>query len=126
MSTRENTQEDFDLKRFIEMFDAALTSKDERVINALRSLLMIVTLTAPENDVPVYGPLQRLFDDVYKLSRRIDDLVQEQNRYEYERKYAEKYGRRDWTDDKYTLREEEYNRIAKLINQPSQLAKKEI
>ena len=42
---REKDQADFDLERFIEMFDEALTSNDERVINALRSLMMMVILT---------------------------------------------------------------------------------
>ena len=38
---------EIDLEQLFEMIDTALTSKDERVQNALRSLFMIVALTAP-------------------------------------------------------------------------------
>lgn len=131
MSTREKTQDDFDLERFIDMFDTALTSKDERVINALRSLLMIVTLTAPESDGRAenqIGPLRQIFQDMRELSKRIRSLEDTEMKRMYEYEQAKKYRSmpRDYWDDKYTLREEEYHRIAKLLNQPSQLAKKEI
>ena len=75
MSSREKVQSDFDLERFIEMFDEALTSDDERVVNALRSLMMMVILTKPETrdvhgDV---GPLRQLYDDLHNLNRRLHD-----------------------------------------------------
>jgi hypothetical protein len=44
MSSREKDQADFDLDRFIDMFDEALTSKDDRVVNALRQLMMMVII----------------------------------------------------------------------------------
>ena len=78
MSTaREPDQADFDLERFIDMFDEALSSKDERVIDALRNLLMIVTLTRPEVRATHgrnSGPLRRLFEDMHHLNRRMYDL----------------------------------------------------
>lgn len=131
MSMREKTQDDFDLERFIDMFDTALTSKDERVINALRSLLMIVTLTAPENDRKAenqIGPLRQIFHDMRELNKRVRSLEDTEMKRMYEYDQAKKYKQypKDYWDDKYTLREEEYYRIAKLFNQPSQLAKKEI
>ena len=46
-AAREKDQADFDLERFIDMFDEAVNSRDPRVVNALRSLMMIVTLTRP-------------------------------------------------------------------------------
>ena len=67
----------FDLERFIDMFDEAMSSKDERVIDALRNLLMIVTLTRPEVRATHgrnSGPLRRLFDDMHHLNRRMYDL----------------------------------------------------
>jgi hypothetical protein len=76
MSTaREKVQSDFDLERFIDMFDEALTSKDERVVNALRSLMMMVILTKPENPYQGHdknnGPLRQLFEDLHHLNRRM-------------------------------------------------------
>ena len=69
---REKDSADFDLDRFINMFDEALTSQDPRVIDALRGLLMIVTLTRPEAKTSVErGPLRRLVDDVTNLNRRL-------------------------------------------------------
>ena len=73
--SREKDSADFDLDRFINMFDEALTSQDPRVIDALRGLLMIVTLTRPEAktgiDNQYRGPLRRLVDDVANLNRRL-------------------------------------------------------
>ena len=74
---REPDQADFDLERFVDMFDEAMTSKDERVINALRNLMMIVTLTRPEVRMEMgrnTGPLRRLFEDVQHINRRVYDL----------------------------------------------------
>ena len=73
--SREKDSADFDLDRFINMFDEALTSQDPRVIDALRGLMMIVTLTRPEAKAAVdnqhRGPLRRLVDDVTNLNRRL-------------------------------------------------------
>lgn len=76
---REKDQADFDMDRFIDMFDEALTSRDPRVIETLRSLLMITTLTRPEPySGPAidrqHGPLRRLAEDVRQAHRRISDL----------------------------------------------------
>jgi hypothetical protein len=69
---REKDSADFDLDRFIRMFDEALTSQDPRVIDALRGLLMIVTLTRPEAKTAVErGPLRSLVNDVTNLNRRL-------------------------------------------------------
>jgi hypothetical protein len=71
-ASREKDSSDFDLDRFINMFDEALTSEDPRVIDALRGLLMIVTLTRPEAKTSVErGPLRRLVDNVTNLNRRL-------------------------------------------------------
>ena len=71
-ASREKDSADFDLDRFINMFDEALTSQDPRVIDALRGLLMIVTLTRPEAKTAVErGPLRRLVNDVTNLNRRL-------------------------------------------------------
>lgn len=86
-AARVKNQADWDLERCFEMFDEALISKDERVINALRSLLMIVALTAPESDEQRIdgrrGPLRQLVGDhnnlVRSLNRLEDELQQLRN-----------------------------------------------
>ena len=74
-ASREKDSADFDLGQFVRMFDEALTSEDPRVIDALRGLLMIVTLTRPEAKSAIdnqhRGPLRRLVDDVTNLNRRL-------------------------------------------------------
>ena len=74
-ASREKDSADFDLDRFINRFDEALTSEDPRVIDALRGLLMIVALTRPEAKSAIdnqhRGPLRKLVDDVTNLNRRL-------------------------------------------------------
>ena len=81
-AAREKDQADFDLERFIDMFDEALTSKDERVVNALRSLMMMTILTKSETyDSPARdrasGPLRRMYEDMHHLSRRLSTIEEE-------------------------------------------------
>ena len=76
-AARDPDQADFDLERFIDMFDQAMSSQDPRVIDALRNLLMIVTLTRPEVRATHgrnSGPLRRLFEDMHHLNRRLYDI----------------------------------------------------
>lgn len=95
MPSREKTQADFDLERFIDMFDEAITSKDERVVNALRSLMMMVILTKSETHSQSdrdNGPLRQLYDDLHNLNRRITSTeesirrIEDHHRREYETK----------------------------------------
>jgi hypothetical protein len=101
-AARDPDQSDFDLERFINMFDEALTSRDPRVIDALRGLMMTVTLTRSETrDVMEDrrgGPLRRLMQDVNDLHRRIVRLEENESRYgakvsleryDYERAYQQ-------------------------------------
>ena len=77
---REKDAADYELERIINLFDEALTSKDPRVKNALRQLLMIVVLTSNEHEDRQYpvdkveGPLRQLHNDIYNLNRRVSDL----------------------------------------------------
>ena len=68
---RESDQADFDLERFINMFDDALTSNDPRVKNALQSLMMMVILTESEAPNRQIGPLRQLYEDVHSINRRL-------------------------------------------------------
>ena len=65
---RDKDQADFDLERMFEMLDEAMTSKDERVQNALRALLTIIALTKPQDTGEMavdtkQGPLRRMQED---------------------------------------------------------------
>jgi hypothetical protein len=103
-AAREKDQADFDLERFVDMFDEALISQDPRVMNALRSLMMMVTLTRPESrDSGLHdrnhGPLRRLYEDVNHLNSRLhrmEDEVQ-QMRNSYKDKYSYPYEKYDYT-----------------------------
>lgn len=79
MDPLEKTQADFDLEKMFEMIDEALTSKDERVQNALRGLLTIIALTRPQADGSMavdraYGPLRSIQEDLKNLTRRLNNL----------------------------------------------------
>jgi uncharacterized protein YhaN len=79
-AAREKDQADFDLERFVNMFDEAMTSSDPRVIETLRSLMMIVAMTRPEsNDIHSErkGPLRRAFEDMNHLWKRLEQMEQE-------------------------------------------------
>lgn len=80
---REKDAADYDLERFIEMFDTALTSDDPRVQNALRQLMMMVILTdnSHENQEKKLGrrrgPLRRMAEDIDIIHRRMQDFSNE-------------------------------------------------
>jgi hypothetical protein len=97
-AAREKEQADFDLERFIDMFDEALTSNDERVISALRSLMMMVILTKPEGrKVGAIGPLRQMYDDIHNINSRLNNVEDRLHR-------ADEYAYRHnnvWPKDKY-------------------------
>lgn len=79
-AAREPDQADFDLERFVNMFDEAMTSSDPRVMETLRSLMMIVALTRPEsNDIHNQrkGPLRRAFEDMNHMWKRMEQMEDE-------------------------------------------------
>ena len=82
-ASREKDQADFDLERFIDMFDTAMTSDDPRVVETLRKLMMIVALTAPETRKEHHrnsGPLRRLFEDMNHLNNRLHRMEEDLHR----------------------------------------------
>ena len=79
-AAREPDQADFDLERFVDMFDEAMTSEDPRVLETLRKLMMIVALTRPETHNTQNrrsGPLRRLFEDMNDLNRAVSRMQEE-------------------------------------------------
>jgi hypothetical protein len=79
-ATNDMGQAEFDLQRVMDLFDTALISKDERVVNALRNLLMIVALTNPEDadakgDIGPLRAMERDLDAVHSRIRGLEDQV---------------------------------------------------
>lgn len=98
-------QAEFDLDRFIDMFDQALTSNDPRVVDALRSLLMLTILTRPETknsgaDLAT-GPLRKLVNEqaniVRKVNRLEDDLHRAQRELQRD-SHRYDYSKYQWND----------------------------
>lgn len=82
MSSRERDSSDFDLERFVDLFDTAMNSDNPAVQRALKNLLMITTLVDSDlkADQRVKGPLRRLVDDLQNLNRRISQLEHDAQR----------------------------------------------
>ena len=95
-AAREKDQSDFDLERFVDMFDEAMTSRDPRVMDALRGLMMMVTLTRPESrDSGLHdrnaGPLRRLYEDMNHLHRRLERMEEQFRQAERSQRQADPY-----------------------------------
>jgi hypothetical protein len=114
-AAREKDRADFDLERFVDMFDEALISRDPRVMDALRGLMMMVTLTRPESrDSGLHdrnsGPLRRLYEDVNHLNRRLhsleDDVRQMKNQRREDIEGYNKGYRYDYPYEKFSLQQE--------------------
>jgi hypothetical protein len=128
MGSREKHQADFDLERFIDMFDEALTSNDERVINALRSLMMMVVLTKPESRNEGHdmnrGPLRQLFEDLHNLNRRMHSMEETLRDIDYRTRppvQEKSYSARDYwpqLDDRVTMDDEKIKQALRHINSP--------
>jgi len=102
-AAREKDSADFDLERFVDMFDEALTSQDPRVMDSLRSLMMMVTLTRPEIKTEHsrnHGPLRRLFEDMNHLNRRMHDMEEKLSR---SSNSSEKYAYTQYPNEKYVM-----------------------
>ena len=68
--------EDFDLKEFAKMFDAALASDNPAVKKALRNFMMVSALVDAHEDSPdrIMGPLETLVKKVGDLERMVYEL----------------------------------------------------
>jgi len=105
-AAREKDSADFDLERFVDMFDEALTSQDPRVMDALRGLMMIVLLTRPEIKTEHsrnHGPLRRLFEDMNHLNSRLHRMEDKVNAMSRSGDSAEKYAYTHYPDKKYAM-----------------------
>jgi hypothetical protein len=71
---REKDQADFDLEKFVDLFDTAMSSDNPAVQRALRNLLMIAAMVDSENPAGSAGPLRRLVEDIKHLNNRLNTL----------------------------------------------------
>ena len=87
--------EDFDVREFAKMFDAALASDNIAVQKALRNFMMIAAIVhAEEGEERLMGPLETLVKKVGDLERIVYDL---QRNKEYDRDYYKSlYGNQTW------------------------------
>lgn len=87
MSTgREKDQKDYDLENLVNVIDAALTSDNAAVQNALRSLLLVATIVSAEHPDQVMrnGPLARVFEDYHNLARRLSQLEDDMRKMQWD------------------------------------------
>lgn len=92
----ENNQTD--VKQLIDIIDRALTSNDERVINALRSLMMITLLTSTDDPDNRAGPLGDMMQTVNRLHNRVNDLEREISRNRNDNPWEDKWRSKSATD----------------------------
>ena len=74
MSMREKDQADFDLEKFVDLFDTAMSSDNPAVQRALRNLLMIAAMVDAESPATQAGPLRRLVEDIKNLNSRLNNV----------------------------------------------------
>jgi hypothetical protein len=86
---------EFDIKEFAQMFDAALSSDNVAVQKALRNFMMIAAIVhAADEDERSMGPLETLVKKVGDLEQIVCDL---QRNKEYDRDYYKHlYGNQTW------------------------------
>lgn len=82
--------EDFDVREFAKMFDAALASNNPSVKKALRNFMMIAAIVhSEEGEERLMGPLETLVKKVYDLERIVHDM---QNNRAIRDQYKDYYG----------------------------------
>lgn len=67
---------DFDLEKFVDLFDTAMSSTNPAVQRAFKNLLLVSTIVDSDKtkESIVTGPLRRLVEDVKHLSSRVQTL----------------------------------------------------
>jgi hypothetical protein len=85
--------EQFDLKEFAQMFDAALASDNPAVKKALRNFMMVAAIVHAEEvgDERIMGPLETLVKKVGDLERMVYDIHTKQMTEKSYRDYYKDY-----------------------------------
>lgn len=63
--------DEFDLEKFVELFDVAMTSDNPTVRKAFKNLLIVAALVDSETENKIPGPLRQLMADVGELKSRM-------------------------------------------------------
>jgi hypothetical protein len=79
MTMRDKDSADFDLEKFVDLFDTAMSSDNPVVKRALRNLLMIAAMVDAESPSVSAGPLRRLVEDIKNLNNRISTMESKQS-----------------------------------------------
>jgi hypothetical protein len=67
--------EDFDVKEFAKLFDAALASDNPAVKKALRNFMIVAAIaTAEETQAAAKGPFSEIIDELRRLSQKVSIL----------------------------------------------------
>lgn len=66
--------QEFDLEKFVDLFDTAMSSDNPTVKKAFKNLLMVAALVEGENQDPKIGPLRGLLKSVENLQQRVSSL----------------------------------------------------
>lgn len=71
--------DEFDLEKFVELFDVAMTSDNPTVRKAFKNLLIVAALVDSENENKIPGPLRQLMIDVGELKSKM--IVMERSKF---------------------------------------------
>lgn len=66
--------EQFDIEKFIELFDTAMTSDNPTVRRAFKNLLIVAALVDSETPPKSIGPLRGLYNQIDDLRKRISQI----------------------------------------------------
>lgn len=85
--------EEFDIREFAQMFDAALASDNPSVKKALRNFMMIAAIVHPEEgEERLMGPLETLVKKVCDLERIVHDMQKNRIYKDHKDYYKDYYG----------------------------------
>ena len=71
--------DDFDLEKFVELFDVAMTSDNPTVRKAFKNLMIVAALVDSDTENKVPGPLSKLLIDVSELKSKM--IIMERSKY---------------------------------------------
>lgn len=66
--------EEFDIEKFIDLFDTAMTSDNPTVRRAFKNLLIVAALVDSETPPKAVGPMRGLYNQIDELRRRISQV----------------------------------------------------
>lgn len=72
--------DDFDLEKFVELFDTAMTSDNPTVRKAFKNLMLVAALVESGDSVKT-GPFKTLFNDLQRLKQRVSVIETSGNSY---------------------------------------------